>query len=173
MPTSYQAPMAGDKAKQSSSSQSVDSKANAEAGKIKYLLDRKGNDVITINQNETIAAAVQVLHDKGIGALIVVDDMGALAGILSERDIVRKLAQTPGQTLPQTVAENMTINVVTCSEDDTLIEVLRRMSEGKFRHMPVVNDGKLAGMITVGDVVNSRLNELEYEALQLKQLIVG
>ena len=173
MPTSYQAPMAGDKAKQSSSSQSVDSKTNVEAGKIKYLLDCKGNDVITINQNETIAAAVQVLHDKGIGALIVVDDMGALAGILSERDIVRKLAQTPGQTLPQTVAENMTKNVVTCSEDDTLIEVLRRMSEGKFRHMPVVNDGKLAGMITVGDVVNSRLNELEYEALQLKQLIVG
>ena len=116
---------------------------------------------------------VQVLHDKRIGALIVVDDMGALAGILSERDIVRKLAETPGQTLPQTVAENMTKNVVTCSEDDMLIEVLRRMSEGKFRHMPVVNGGKLAGMITIGDVVNSRLNELEYEALQLKQLIVG
>ena len=92
---------------------------------------------------------------------------------LSERDIVRKLAETPGQTLPQTVAENMTRDVVTCGTQDTLVEVLRSMSEGRFRHMPVVEAGMLKGMVTIGDVVNYRLNELEHEALQLKQLIVG
>ncbi|MEM8801834.1 MAG: CBS domain-containing protein [Pseudomonadota bacterium] len=165
--------MVGDNKKPSTTSQSVETKAKAEAGRIKYLLDQKGNAVITIREDETIIAAVKVLHEKGIGALIVVNAAGALTGILSERDIVRKLAETPGQTLKQTVAENMTKDVVTCSPDDTLVDVLRRMSEGKFRHMPVVEGGQLAGMITIGDVVNSRLNEVEFEALQLKQLIVG
>ncbi|MEM1274474.1 MAG: CBS domain-containing protein [Pseudomonadota bacterium] len=173
MPISYQAPMVGDKAKQSSTSQSLTTNAQTEAGRVQKLLDRKGQNAITIEQNDTIASAVTILHDERIGALIVVDEAGALAGILSERDIVRKLAETPGQTLPQTVAENMTRDVVTCGTQDTMIEVLRRMSEGRFRHMPVVESGKIVGMITIGDVVNFRLNELEHEALQLKQLIVG
>ncbi|MEL6640197.1 MAG: CBS domain-containing protein [Pseudomonadota bacterium] len=129
--------------------------------------------MITINATDTLATAVQILRDKRIGALVVVDEGGNLAGILSERDIVRKLADTPGQTLPQTVADNMTAKVVTCAPSDTLIIVLRRMSDGRFRHMPVLENGALKGMITIGDVINYRLNELEHEALQLKQLIVG
>ena len=173
MPTSYQAPMAGDKVKRSTSSQSVETNTKAEAGRIQDVLGRKGQDVITITETDTIASAVQVLRDKRIGALVVVNAEGRLAGILSERDIVRKLAETPGQTLPQTVAENMTRDVVTCGLQDTLIQVLRRMSEGRFRHMPVVEGDKLMGMVTIGDVINHRLNELEHEALQLKQLVVG
>ena len=173
MPTSYQAPMAGDKSKTSSSSQSVMTNAQKDTGRVRNLMDRKGRDTITINKEDTLAVAVTVLRDKRIGALVVVDGDGSLAGILSERDIVRKLAETPGQTLPQAVSDNMTRDVVTCGPDDLLVEVLRRMSEGGFRHMPVVEDGGVKGMITIGDVVNYRLTELEHEALQLKQLIVG
>ena len=173
MPTSYQAPMVGDADKKTSTSQSLASNLQPKAGRIENLLGQKGGDVITIAQSDTISAAVKVLRDNRIGALIVVDANGALAGILSERDIVRKLAETPGQTLPQTVAENMTRDVVTCKPQDTLIDVLRQMSEGRFRHMPVVEGDTLRGMVTIGDVVNFRLNEVEHEALQLKQLIVG
>ncbi|GGX42725.1 inosine-5-monophosphate dehydrogenase [Tateyamaria omphalii] len=173
MPASYQAPMVGDKAKDKHASQSVSSNMTTETARVDHLLQNKGRDAIAIVETDTIATAVGILRDKRIGALIVVDSNQALAGILSERDIVRKLAETPGQTLPQTVAENMTRDVVTCEPDDTLIKVLRQMSEGHFRHMPVVKGGKLMGMITIGDVINFRLNELEHEALQLKQLIVG
>ncbi len=173
MPTSYQAPMAGDKTSSKTMSQSVLSNAKQETGRVQTLLDQKGTDVITINETDTLATAVQVLRDKRIGALVVVNASGTLAGILSERDIVRKLADTPGQTLPQTVAENMTAKVVTCGPNDTLIAVLKQMSEGRFRHMPVVDGTKLMGMITIGDVITYRLTEVEHEALQLKQLIVG
>jgi CBS domain-containing protein len=114
-----------------------------------------------------------MLRDKRIGALLVTDANGHVQGILSERDIVRKLAETPGQTLPQKVEENMTRDLKVCALDDTLIDVLRRMRDGGFRHMPVVEDEDLCGILTIGDVVNYRLKELEQEALQLKQLIVG
>ncbi|MEM9584935.1 MAG: CBS domain-containing protein [Pseudomonadota bacterium] len=173
MPTSYQAPMVGDKLGPTSSSQSVESSLQAKEGKISSLLAKKSNKVITIEETSTLSTAVKILRDQRIGALVVVDNNGLLAGILSERDIVRKLAETPGQTLPQTVSENMTSDVVACSADDTLIDVLKRMSEGHFRHMPVVEGKKPVAMVTIGDLVNFRLNELEHEALNLKQLIVG
>ena len=137
------------------------------------LISKKGGTTYTISSSDTLSTAVSVLRDRRIGALLVTGTDGQLEGILSERDIVRKLAETPGQTLPQTVGENMTAKVETCTPSDVLVTVLRRMNEGRFRHMPVVEDGKLCGMLTIGDVVNYRLNELEYEALQLKQMIVG
>lgn len=171
MPASYRAPGRGP-AKEKTYSQSVD-RAVSETARVHHVLESKGGDVITILASDTIATAVTILRDKRIGALVVVNESGALEGILSERDIVRKLAETPGQTLPQTVAENMTPNVVTCTSQETLVTVLRRMSDGKFRHMPVVENGTLLGMVTIGDVVTFRLNELEHETLQLKQLIVG
>ncbi|MBE1281927.1 MAG: CBS domain-containing protein [Rhodobacteraceae bacterium] len=173
MPSSYQAPTRGDKARDTHVSQSTDSNLAQETATVQKLLSQKGGDIFTIRPQDTLANAVQALRDKRIGALLVTDQDGMLKGILSERDIVRKLAETPGQTLPQTVAENMTSNVVSCAPGDTLVSVLRRMTDGKFRHMPVLEDGKLCGMVTVGDVVNFRLNELEYEALKLKQMIVG
>ncbi|MEM7461670.1 MAG: CBS domain-containing protein [Pseudomonadota bacterium] len=174
MPTSYQAPMRGDtESKERTTSQSVTSNASSEHATVQKLLQGKGGDAFTISPGETISSAVGILRDKRIGALIVVDENGDLAGILSERDIVRKLADTPGKTLAQKVEDNMTRKVVTCTPEDPLITVLRRMTEGRFRHMPVLDDGKLCGIVTIGDVVKFRLNELEHEVLQLKQMIVG
>ncbi len=165
--------MRGDASAEKTVSQSSDSNISKDTATVSKLLEGKGGDVISIRPQDTIAAAVTILRDKRIGALVVTDAGGALQGILSERDIVRKLAETPGQTLPQKVEDNMTREVMTCSPDENLVAVLRRMNEGRFRHLPVVDDGRLCGMVTIGDVVNFRLNELEYEALQLKQMIVG
>lgn len=173
MPSSYQSPSRGDQAKKTSHSQSVQSNISHETATVEQLISKKGGTTYTISSSDTLSTAVSVLRDRRIGALLVTGTDGQLEGILSERDIVRKLAETPGQTLPQTVGENMTAKVETCTPSDVLVSVLRRMNEGRFRHMPVVEDGKLCGMLTIGDVVNYRLNELEYEALQLKQMIVG
>ena len=174
MPTSYQAPTRGDAKKAKKTvSQSAQTNIKLDAATVAELLKSKGGTVFSVAPGDTIATAVGALRDKKIGALVVTTPEGALAGILSERDIVRKLAETPGQTLPQLVSENMTANVITCSPQDTLVTVLRLMTEGKFRHMPVLSDGKLQGMVTIGDVVTYRLQELEHEALQLKQMIVG
>jgi CBS domain-containing protein len=173
MPSSYQAPNRGDQAKKTSHSQSVQSNISHETATVGQLISKKGGTTYTISSHDTLSTAVTVLRDRRIGALRVTGTGGTLEGILSERDIVRKLAETPGQTLPQTVGENMTSKVETCAPGDPLVTVLRRMNEGRFRHMPVIEDGKLCGMLTIGDVVNYRLNELEYEALQLKQMIVG
>lgn len=173
MPTSYQAANRGSEAKPRTTSQSVSSNTAQDTGTVRRLLAGKTAGVISISPSDTISKAVGILKEKRIGALVVTDENGALAGILSERDIVRKLAETPGQTLPQTVGENMTAKVVSCGPDDSLVDVLKQMSEGRFRHMPVVDGGELCGMVTIGDVVNFRLSELEHEALQLKQMIVG
>lgn len=174
MPASYRAPLRSDaQSNPKTVSQSTKSNLGQDTATVAKLLTNKGGSVFSIAPGDTVSAAVALLRDKHIGALVVTSEDGSLAGILSERDIVRKLAETPGQTLPQTVAENMTSNVITCTPDETLIVVLRRMTEGKFRHMPVVENGALCGMVTIGDVVNYRLNELEHEALQLKQMIVG
>ncbi|MGR3624597.1 CBS domain-containing protein [Pseudophaeobacter sp.] len=173
MPSSYQAPTRGDQAKKTTHSQSAESNISHDTATVQQLISRKGDTVFTISPKDTLSTAVKVLRDRRIGALLVADGTGALQGILSERDIVRKLAETPGQTLPQTVGENMTSKVETCAPSEPLVSVLKRMNQGRFRHMPVVEDGQLCGILTIGDVVNYRLNELEYEALQLKQMIVG
>jgi len=155
-------------------SQSVSTNISRDGATVQKLLAGKGAaDIISIRPDDTLATAVGLLRDKRIGALVVTGADGTLAGILSERDIVRKLAETPGQTLPQTVGDNMTCAVETCAPNDLLVDVLRRMTGGRFRHMPVVDQGKLCGMVTIGDVVHYRLNELEHETLQLKQIIVG
>ncbi len=173
MPSSYQPPTRKDKAAGKTHSQSANSNLSAENTTVQRILDGKTGSVISIRPQETLATAVGVLRDHSIGALMVTDSSGALVGILSERDIVRKLAETPGETLPQKVQDVMTQSVETCRPDEPLISALRRMTDGRFRHMPVVDGPKLCGMITIGDVVNFRLTELEHEALQLKQLIVG
>ncbi len=173
MPASYQAPMRKDKASKRTHSQDSGSNMKTERLTVRHVLDGKSNAVFSITPDESLGRAVEILRDKGIGALLVTDSTGALCGILSERDIVRRLAETPGQTLPQLVGDIMTSEVKTCSPDDTLVSVLTAMNAGRFRHMPVTNENGLIGMITIGDVVSFRLNELEHEALQLKQLIVG
>ncbi|MEM7438335.1 MAG: CBS domain-containing protein [Pseudomonadota bacterium] len=175
MPSSYQAPMRKDEASErKTQSQSTSTNVSKDSATVQKLMASKdGGQIIAIRPQDTIAVAVGILRDKRIGALAVTDATGALVGILSERDIVRKLAETPGQTLPQSVGDNMTAKVESCSPSDMLVDVLRRMTEGRFRHMPVVENGAPIGMVTIGDVVHFRLRELEHEALQLKQMIVG
>lgn len=172
-PSSYQPPTRGDKAQTGTYSQSTESNLSHTKTPVSKLLEGKGDVVFTVRSNDTIHSVVEILKEKRIGAVVVTDQNGALQGILSERDIVRRMADTPGQTLPQTVDALMTRDVRTCSPDDLLLDVLKTMSEGRFRHMPVLRDGHLCGMITIGDAVQFRLKELEYEALRMKQMIVG
>lgn len=173
MPASYQPHTRADDQVERTSSQTLDTNMAPSKATVKDVLEGKGQETFSIRPQETLHEAVVSLRDKRIGALLVTDATGTLVGILSERDIVRKLAETPGQTLPQKVEEVMTRKVETCAPEDLLVSVLKRMTEGRFRHMPVVDEDGLAGMITIGDAVNFRLTQLEHEALQLKQLIVG
>lgn len=172
-PSSYQAPSRGDKEDKTTYSQSTQTNLAASNATVGDLLEGKGGDVISVRPTDTISTVVEVLRDRRIGAVLVTDQNGGLKGILSERDIVRRMADTPGKTLPQETAGLMTAEVQSCAPSDALTDVLKRMNSGKFRHMPVVDGGKIAGIITVGDVVNFRLKELEYEALKMKQMIVG
>ncbi|WP_299949049.1 CBS domain-containing protein [uncultured Ruegeria sp.] len=172
-PSSYQPPTRGDKAATATRSQSVETNLSHTQSTVAKLLEGKGDAVFSVRPNDTIHSVVDILREKRIGAVVVTDQNGTLQGILSERDIVRRMAETPGQTLPQSVADLMTTQVKTCSPDDYLNDVLKTMTEGRFRHMPVLSDGNLQGVITIGDVVHFRLKELEYEALRMKQMIVG
>ncbi|MEE2944839.1 MAG: CBS domain-containing protein [Pseudomonadota bacterium] len=173
MPTSYRATNRGDTASTKTTSQSTDTNLASKDASVGDILASKGNAIFSIRPQDTIGHAVEVLRDKRIGAVVVTDANGALVGILSERDIVRKLADTPGKTLPHKVEDVMTKDVQTISTDETLVSALQMMTNGRFRHVPVTDSTGLVGMITIGDVVNHRLSALEHEALQMKQLIVG
>jgi CBS domain-containing protein len=106
-----------------------------------------------------------------IGALVVIGADRRVVGIVSERDIVRTLAESGPEALEQAVAEVMTRKVVTCSERDTVAELMERMTEGKFRHVPVVEQNRLAGIVSIGDVVRLRVEEMEHDAAALQEYI--
>ncbi|KGJ06522.1 inosine-5-monophosphate dehydrogenase [Paracoccus halophilus] len=154
-------------------SQSVDSNLAKAVSTVANLLEKKGGDVVTIRPQETIAHAVATLREKRIGAIVVTDAEGALQGILSERDVVSKLAEVGAEVLSLSVADLMTREVTTCDPDERIIAILQKMTDGRFRHVPVIRDGRLIGLVSIGDLVNYRLRELEYEALKMKQMIVG
>jgi CBS domain-containing protein len=139
---------------------------------VKAILSRKGNDVITIEPTVTLSDAVKILADRRIGAVVVVGADRQVAGILSERDIVRALAQRGPGALQDAVEQVMTRRVVTCSESDTVAAIMERMTQGKFRHLPVVERGKLAGLVSIGDVVKHRLEEMEHESNALREYIL-
>ena len=139
---------------------------------VRAILSRKGNDVITIEPTVTLSAAVKTLAEHRIGAVVVVGPDAQVAGILSERDIVRALAQRGPAALEEPVGQVMTRKVVTCAESDTVAELMERMTKGKFRHLPVIHRGRLAGLISIGDVVKYRLEEMEHESNALKEYIL-
>jgi len=175
-PTSYAGPRENDGKRENTHSQNVETvntKSAPDFGTVEQLIQSKGTDIYAVHPEDGMRKAVDILKEKRIGALIVTSQSGELEGILSERDIVRKLSETPGKVLEQKVEALMTRNVQVVSMSDPLVEVLHKMTQGRFRHMPVMHEGKLSGMVTIGDVVNFRLKELEYETVQLKQLIVG
>ena len=135
------------------------------------ILSQKGNQVLTIEPAATLAAAVETLAQRRIGALVVTGADHRIVGIISERDIVRVLHEKGTAVLGTPVAEAMTRRVVTCDRNETIAEIMERMTGGKFRHVPVVEHGRLAGMVSIGDVVKARLSELEHEQDALREYI--
>jgi CBS domain-containing protein len=139
---------------------------------VKAILSTKGADVAAIEPAASIAQAAQLLAERRIGAVLVLGIEGRVAGILSERDIVRALNERGAAVLDQRVDQVMTRKVFTCSESDTVAQVMEQMTAGKFRHVPVVDQGRLVGIISIGDVVKYRLNEIESESNALREYIL-
>lgn len=137
------------------------------------ILARKGTDVVTVGPNDTIGHAADVLAERRFGALVVSTGDGRIDGILSERDLVRGLAQFPDSLRQQPVSALMTTPVKTCAGGDTTEQLMEQMTEHRIRHLPVESDGRLSGMISIGDVVKARVGELEDEARHLEGYISG
>jgi CBS domain-containing protein len=135
------------------------------------ILLHKGRDVITIEPTASVAAAVRMLAQHRIGALLVTGADYHIVGIISERDIVRVLDARGPAVLDAPVAEVMTRKVVTCDRRETIADIMERMTTGKFRHVPVVEHGRLAGLVSIGDVVKVRLSQLEHEQNALREYI--
>jgi CBS domain-containing protein len=135
------------------------------------ILSAKGGDVISIEPTATLETAVRTLAERRIGALLVLGPDRRVIGILSERDIVRVLAEKGAGVLAQPAAQVMTRKVVTCSPSDTVDVLMERMTTGKFRHVPVVEQDRVIGVISIGDVVKHRLKEIEQESAALRDYI--
>ena len=139
---------------------------------VKTIMSRKGSSVVTIEPSATLKSAVATLAEHRIGAVIITGADRQVAGILSERDIVRALAQRRAAALEETVGQIMTRKVVTCTESDTVGNIMELMTGGKFRHLPVVERSRLVGVISIGDVVKYRLEEMEQESKALRDYIL-
>lgn len=140
---------------------------------IRQILAGKGSDVVTTRPDATIAEVARLLKAKRIGAVVVTDADEELCGIISERDLACGLAAHGADLLRMRVGDVMTREISTCSPDDGIDRLMRQMTEGRFRHLPVVQDGKMIGIISIGDVVKHRLQELENEAHMLQDYISG
>ncbi|SLN38745.1 Hypoxic response protein 1 [Falsiruegeria litorea R37] len=137
------------------------------------LNSKSGSGVVTVKTSTSVADAAKILSEKRIGTVVVSDDGETPAGILSERDIVRELAKSGSGCLTQAVSTYMTSELVTCTSDSSVQDVLAQMTEGRFRHMPVVEDGKLIGIVTLGDAVKAQLAEVAMEKDALAGMIMG
>jgi CBS domain-containing protein len=140
---------------------------------VQTILGRKGRSVVTIHPDATVERAVAVLRQRGIGALVVSDDGDGVVGILSERDMVEALGRYGGDLLQVSVREVMSSPVVTCQPEDSIAELMAEMTNRRMRHFPVVSDGRLCGIVSIGDLVKSRLDEIEYEAHSMRSFIAG
>jgi CBS domain-containing protein len=139
---------------------------------VKAILDSKGHNVVTIEPTASLDAAVKILADRRIGALVIFGADWRVVGIVSERDIVRALAERGERALDEPVGQVMTRKVVTCTSAETIVAIMERMTAGKFRHVPVVEDGQLVGIVSIGDVVKHRLHEIEHESAALRDYIL-
>ncbi|MBM3619195.1 MAG: CBS domain-containing protein [Alphaproteobacteria bacterium] len=137
------------------------------------ILAYKGDRVISVAPQDGLAAAIAVLAARRIGAVLVLDAGGAIAGILSERDVLHAMARDGAAAITRKVSEVMTAAVVTCDPDDSIEHVMETMTERRFRHLPVVRQGRLCGMISIGDVVRLRLEEQRREADALREYITA
>jgi CBS domain-containing protein len=139
--------------------------------KVKDILAAKGGDVVSIEPTADLHTAAKLLSSRKIGALVILGAGGRLAGILSERDIVRVLAVAGISALELPVGQAMTREVMTCTEDDTCADIMERMTKGKFRHLPVLRDNALIGLVSIGDVVKQRVEEIERETEAMRDYI--
>ncbi|MEE9428875.1 MAG: CBS domain-containing protein [Paracoccaceae bacterium] len=141
---------------------------------VRQILNAKpAQGVETVPPETTVSKAAEILSERKFGALIVSKDGESALGIVSERDIVRELGKRGPACMGETVAHLMTSKLVTCTRDETADQVLTKMTDGRFRHMPVVEDGKMVGLISIGDVVKARLSELAMEKDALEGMIMG
>jgi CBS domain-containing protein len=140
---------------------------------VEAILRGKGRTVATIRPDQTIAAALAALRDRNIGALVVSEDGEGVDGILSERDVVHGLADHGSALLALNVADAMTRPVATCKPTDSVADLMAEMTNRRIRHLPVVHDGRLVGIVSIGDLVKNRLDEIEYEARSLRSFIAG
>jgi len=140
---------------------------------VEGLLRNKGDDVATVAPSATVGVVVAALAEHKVGALVVSEDGQRVDGIVSERDVVRALAEHGGDALDREVATIMTTKVVTCDLSTTVDELSTLMTEGRYRHVPVVVDGALAGIVSIGDVVKSHIKDLEDEKQTLHEYISG
>ncbi len=137
------------------------------------ILQSKGMTVLTVSTHAPIAEAVRILSEHRIGAVVVLADNGAVAGILSERDIVRHLAGDPAALLKRAVREIMTTEVITCGRETSVSELMEQMTRFRIRHIPIVEGGELVGIVSIGDVVKGKIEEAEQEALALREYIAS
>jgi CBS domain-containing protein len=136
------------------------------------ILAAKGREVATIEPGATLKSAVALLAEKRIGAVLVLGADNRIVGILSERDIVRAVAESGAAALDEPVSRSMTRKVSTCTESETIASLMERMTEGKFRHLPVVDQGRLVGIISIGDVVKHRLQDMERDSAAMRDYIL-
>ena len=140
---------------------------------VETILHTKGRAVATIRPDDTVGAAVDALVSRNIGALVASEDGERVDGIISERDIVHALAHHGPSLMSLTVSEVMTRKVVTCDPTESVGELMAEMTNRRIRHFPVVSNGRLCGIVSIGDVVKNRLDEIEYEAKSLRSFIAG
>ncbi len=140
---------------------------------VKTILSLKGGDVATIAPSASLATAAKVLAERRIGALVVTDAPDRVAGMLSERDIVHALAEHGAVALDERLDRAMTRSVVTCTEAMTVSEIMKRMTDGKFRHVPVVKRGRLVGIVSIGDVVKYRLTAMQHESQSMREYVLA
>lgn len=141
---------------------------------VRQILAMKGGgDVVTIPSSTSVSEAARILSEKRIGAVVISDTGDNAEGILSERDIVRELGRRGTGCLTEKVSDLMTRDLVSTGPNETADQVLQKMTDGRFRHIPVVEDGKMVGLISIGDVVKARLSELKMEKDALEGMIKG
>lgn len=141
---------------------------------VTQLLKMKGSSTVeTVSPSISVAEATEILSVKRIGALVVSEDNKTVAGILSERDVVRMLGSEGASVLDRPIADVMTEKVMTCGPADTALSVLERMTSGRFRHMPVLDDGVMVGVLSIGDVVKARMSEIEHENQSMAEMLHG
>lgn len=141
--------------------------------KVQDVVNRKGAEVVTIRSDDSVAELVALLHQNRIGAVVVSDDSGLVHGIASERDVVRGLAEQGAAILDQPVSALMSRDVHTCNPTEDIAVLAERMTTLRIRHLPVLNDEQLAAIISIGDVVKSRLDQLTDERNQLISYVQG